>query len=68
MGATVMMELARRNQACDRWILSLLRAFTTRNVILLYFTISKSYFIYCTISFYNIPNIPSFIFLYNILK
>ena len=28
----------------------------------------KSYFIYYTISFYNTPNIPTFIFLYNTLK
>ena len=45
-----------------------LRAFTTRNAVLSYFTISKSYFINCTIPFYNIPNIPTFIFPFYSLK
>ena len=38
------------------------------NTILSYFTISKNYFINYTIPFYNTPNIPTFIFLYNTLK
>ena len=52
------------------WIelLVLIRAFTMGNAILFYFTISKSYFISYTIPFYNTPNIPTFIFLFNLLK
>ena len=41
-----------------------IRAFTTGNAILFYFTISKSYFINYTIPFYNTSNIPTFIFLF----
>ena len=44
--------------------LELVRAFTTRNVILSYFIIPKNYFINYIISFYNISNIPTFIFQY----
>ena len=52
------------------WIelLVLIRAFTMGSAILFYFTISKSYFISYTIPFYNTPNIPTFIFLFNLLK
>ena len=38
------------------------RASTTGNLILSYFTISKSYFINYTIPFYNTPNIPKLYF------
>ena len=39
----------------------MIRAFTMENAILLYFTISKSYFINYIIPFYNIPSIPNYL-------
>ena len=45
-----------------------LRAFTSANSIIFYFTISKTYFINYTIPFSNTPNIPTFIFLFYSLK
>ena len=44
------------------------RAFESRKVIIFYFTILKSYFINYIIQFYNIPNRPTFIFLFYSLK
>ena len=46
----------------------LLRAFASATSILFYFIISISYFINYTILFYNITNIPTFIFLFYSLK
>jgi len=46
----------------------MLRAFTSGIFRLFYFTILKSYFINYLIPFYNIPNIPTFIFLFYSLK
>ena len=47
---------------------SLLRAFPSDNFILVYFIISKNYFINYTIPFYNTLNIPTFILPYDILN
>ena len=47
---------------------SYIRAFTMKNAILSYFTIPKNYFINYTILFYNIPNIPFFIYIIYSLK
>ena len=49
-------------------IFQCLRAFTTENSILCYFTISKSYFINYTIPFYNTPNNPNYIFFASLFK
>ena len=45
-----------------------IRAFTIENVITSYFTISKSYFINYTISFYNTHNIPKLYYFTILLK
>ena len=45
-----------------------IRAFTMENIIPSYFTISKSYFINYTISFYNAHNIPKLYYFTILLK
>ena len=46
----------------DQFYKRYVRAFTSENCILSYFTIPKSYFINYIISFYNTPNIPKLYF------
>ena len=50
------------------WLLNIVRAFASHIFNLFYFTISKNYFTYYTISFYNKSNVPTFILKYNTLK